>query len=118
MCELFHTGDVFFAEQLSRGEMGHRSVGTIDLYDSPAEGGGRGNFVHLLTAFELDHDFRHVVIPNLASRPRGRVRTEVTASAELEVRIHSPPAASLVRTCQARPDGVTSKPCTPAPSVG
>jgi hypothetical protein len=40
MCELLHTGDVFFAEQLSRGEMGHRSVGMIDLYDSPAEGEG------------------------------------------------------------------------------
>ena len=89
----------FFAEQLSRGEMGHRSVGMIDLYDSPAEGGGRGKFVHLLTAFELDHDFRHVVMPNLASRPRGRVRTEVTASAELEVRIHSPPADSLSVVC-------------------
>ena len=32
-------------------------------------------------------------------QPRGRVRTELTASAELEVRIHSPPAASHVRTC-------------------
>src|SRR6516225_4110597 len=31
-------------------------------------------------------------------KPRGRVRTELTESAELEVRIHSPPAKSPLRT--------------------
>ena len=35
-------------------------------------------------------------------QPRGRVRTELTASAELEVRIHSPPAVSPVRTTGSR----------------
>ena len=31
-------------------------------------------------------------------KPRGRVRTELTESAELEVRIHSPPAKSLANS--------------------
>ena len=35
-----------------------------------------------------------MVARNLTSKPRGRVRTELTESAELEVRIHSPPAVS------------------------
>jgi hypothetical protein len=34
----------------------------------------------------------------ISVKPRGSVRTELTKSAELEVRIHSPPAASPLRT--------------------
>jgi hypothetical protein len=72
------------------------------------------------TWVEVDREFGHV--PNLTSKLRGRVRTELTASAELEVRTHLSPPTSLrtldlpaVRspTCRSPQDQLTfeSAPC-------